>query len=438
LFRFHESILARESKIQNGNVVLNWFDQRIDHYNAQDARTYKQRYYSNSDYYIPGGPIFVYIGGEGAIGPSTISSGEIVENAMSQGAMLYALEHRYYGLSQPFGDWSTPNMAFLSSQQALADLANFIEIQNAVSAPNQTAPTWFSWGGSYPGCLSAWSRMKFPHLTSGSVASSAPVLAKADYFEYDQAVAASANVYTPTCADTVRAATKAVESALDADPSLPVTFQCSNIADPVGFLYVLADAVAYSAQYTSDAPGPRYQLLPFMCDTLADEALGDPVERYRVFLAQLFTKLSTNCVDFTTTIDALQNTTIDENSNQRQWYYQSCAEFGFFQTAPAVNSLRSTRINLDFHLQQCLDAYGLPMVPNTAYTNAYYGGNQPAGTRVVFPNGSLDPWHVLSVLSSKSSSLVPILINGTSHCTDLHASSPTDSPALQAARAQVC
>ena len=42
-------------------------------------------------------------------------------------ALLMSLEHRYYGDSQPFEDWSTPNLKFLTSEQALADIAQFID-----------------------------------------------------------------------------------------------------------------------------------------------------------------------------------------------------------------------------------------------------------------------------------------------------------------------
>lgn len=42
------------------------------------------------------------------------------------GALLMSLEHRYYGDSQPFADHSTDNLQYLTSEQALADIANFI------------------------------------------------------------------------------------------------------------------------------------------------------------------------------------------------------------------------------------------------------------------------------------------------------------------------
>ena len=67
--------------------------------------------------------------------------------------LLISLEHRYYGDSQPFDDWSTPNLKYLTSQQALADIASFIDGLN--DSLNRKAD-WIVIGGSYPGALAAW------------------------------------------------------------------------------------------------------------------------------------------------------------------------------------------------------------------------------------------------------------------------------------------
>ncbi len=42
------------------------------------------------------------------------------------------------------------------------------------------------------------------------------------------------------------------------------------------------------------------------------------------------------------------------------------------------------------------------------------GGLDMAGTRIVMPNGSIDPWHALSILESNPG-IVAIYINGTAH-----------------------
>ena len=97
---------------------------------------------------------------------------------------MFVLEHRFYG-NRPLitEDLSVSNLAYLSSRQALEDVGHFITFIN--QKYNFTAP-WITFGGSYAGTLSAWMRLRFPHLVAGSVSSSAPLFAKLDYFEYLQ------------------------------------------------------------------------------------------------------------------------------------------------------------------------------------------------------------------------------------------------------------
>ena len=87
------------------------------------------------------------------------------------GARLWIIEHRYYGTSQPMADWSIENLDLLTSEQALADFANFLTSKNSDMPTRQTIVI----GGSYPGALSAWFRYSYPDLAVASWASSAVV-----------------------------------------------------------------------------------------------------------------------------------------------------------------------------------------------------------------------------------------------------------------------
>lgn len=80
-----------------------------------------------------------------------------------------------------YRDLSIESLKFLSSEQALADLANFIESKNAEYKFDANVK-WIAFGGSYPGSLAAWLREKYPQLVYGSVSTSGPLLAKADFF----------------------------------------------------------------------------------------------------------------------------------------------------------------------------------------------------------------------------------------------------------------
>jgi hypothetical protein len=53
--------------------------------------------------------------------------------------------------------------------------------------------SWFVFGGSYAGALSAWFRLKFPHLTCGSLASSGVVLAVYNFTDFDKQVSTGAD-----------------------------------------------------------------------------------------------------------------------------------------------------------------------------------------------------------------------------------------------------
>lgn len=111
-------------------------------------------------------------------------------------------------------DSSTENLSYLSSEQALADLANFIVYTNEKYNFDMGSTKWIAFGGSYAGSLAAWLRQKYPHLVYGAVSSSSPLLAKADFPEFYQVVTVSLASYAPACVEAVREGTEQVEQLL--------------------------------------------------------------------------------------------------------------------------------------------------------------------------------------------------------------------------------
>ncbi len=150
---------------------------------------------------------FLCVGGEGpsltkhVLVDSVHCTGDMIELASKlfkekhANVHLFALEHRYYGNSYPaFFDGSSAvsndNLVYLSSRQALMDVANFVQIVKDQYALNDNVK-FITFGGSYPGMMAGWSRLKFPHLIYGSVSNSAPVQVVLDFHEYNEVVAAS-------------------------------------------------------------------------------------------------------------------------------------------------------------------------------------------------------------------------------------------------------
>jgi pimeloyl-ACP methyl ester carboxylesterase len=121
------------------------------------------------------------IGGESAEDNRWVANANLVwtKLAAENKAMVFLLEHRYYGASQVTADQSTANLKYLSSRQALADIADFIPAMTTKF--NLQGAKWITFGGSYSGALAAWSRALYPDLIYGAVGSSGPVQAVVDF-----------------------------------------------------------------------------------------------------------------------------------------------------------------------------------------------------------------------------------------------------------------
>lgn len=200
-----------------------YFVQTLDHFNAHNAGTWKQRYFVNDTFWTNpyDGPVFFMIEGEGAASAYWAVKGHHMDMAKEIGALVFVVEHRYYGGSVPVANFSTENL-HLSSQQTLADLAVFIEFvvkKYKLDIGENGRNKIIAFGGSYSGALAAWVRIKYPHLIYASVTSSAPIFAQLDFSEYNQVVAES--MATPEvggseeCAKAIYTGFKEIDQYLD-------------------------------------------------------------------------------------------------------------------------------------------------------------------------------------------------------------------------------
>lgn len=152
-------------------------EQRVDHFNAGDARTYTQRVLVYSEWYKPGGPIFFTPGGEANARGGYDHNGFMWDHFRDLNALYVFPEHRDYGESPLFGaqSWTNENLRFLTIEQALADYAANIQWARRTFNVTDDAKV-VTFGGSYPGELAAFMRIHYPQLVDGALASSAPLL----------------------------------------------------------------------------------------------------------------------------------------------------------------------------------------------------------------------------------------------------------------------
>jgi len=390
-----------------------WFDQTLDHFSPIDHRQFKQRFYEFLDYYQDGGPIFLKICGESACNGIVDDYISVLANKF--GAALVSLEHRYYGKSSPFKYLTTENLRFLSSKQALFDLAVFRqyyqEYLNAKYNLSKVENSWFVFGVSYSGALSAWFRLKFPHLTCGSLASSAVVRAIYNFTEFDKQIGESAGA---ECKAALQEVTKLVDEQLQSNgSSVKKLFGAVLLKDDGDFLYLLADAAVVAFQYGNP---------DVLCSPLVDAKKNgkDLVETYASYVKDYYLGQFGASV-LTYDQQHLKNTTpgVEESAN-RLWWFQVCTEVAYFQVAPQNDSIRSSKIDTRYHLDLCKNVFGEGIYPDVDMTNIYYGGTKIAGSRIIFTNGSQDPWrHASKQTSSPDLPSYLIKCHNCGHGTDL-------------------
>ena len=162
------------------NCSVHWFEQTIDHFSWRPtptgARTFRQRYFVNTQYWSGGakaGPILFYTGNEANVELYVNATGLMWENAAALGAALVFAEHRYYGETMPFGGTQAANMEgekihYLTMEQALADFATLAAALKRQWGAQRSPVVAF--GGSYGGMLASWLRMKYPGTVDGAIA----------------------------------------------------------------------------------------------------------------------------------------------------------------------------------------------------------------------------------------------------------------------------
>ena len=186
--KFHllssESCEPVKSYFYTGGVIDNFAS-----LNEQVPWVGSQRYWVNDELWGgPGSPIFVFIGGEWTESCHTLQDGSMYMYQLAQqhDGLLVSVEHRFYGASFPTNDTSVASLQYLTSDQALADLARLL--QDLMTQLGTTNSKVITIGGSYSGNLAAWFRLKYPSITTGSIASSGPVTADINFAEYMEVV----------------------------------------------------------------------------------------------------------------------------------------------------------------------------------------------------------------------------------------------------------
>uniref|UniRef100_A0A0N5BCB7 Serine protease K12H4.7 n=1 Tax=Strongyloides papillosus TaxID=174720 RepID=A0A0N5BCB7_STREA len=446
--------LAEEDYPGKGNAEEFHFINKINHFDTSNTEYYKQRYWYNDKFYVNGGPVFLMLGGESAESATWVEREDFewISLAKEHNAMLFLLEHRYYGKSRPTKDMSTQNMQYLSSRQAIEDAAAFIKGMNELfDFTNQTR--WVLFGGSYSGALAAWARQVHPELIFAAVGSSGPVQAEVDFYQYLDVVKNSLSTYSPQCSNDLEKGLKELETLVkttDGERNITSLFNlCTHWSklsseDKEYFWLSIIGSYMGIVQYSGDNTGDFRTTanIPTLCSyhmDLKQTPIQHIVNVFNNYGDNLFGCLDVSYKEY---IDYLKSTSFDDlSASDRSWTYQTCTEFGYYQSTDYdAGDFWGRVLDANWYVRQCTDIFGRSINNKTVYlsvdsTNSFYGGAKGfKGTNVILPNGLVDPWHALGVLNRTNERNYPVIIEGTAHCADMYPSSSEDLPSLTKAR----
>ena len=416
------------SVLKAQNSVKGTWQAKLDNFNPLDNTTFTQKYFVDSQYYdkTNPGPVFYYIGGEGTL--TGTPTGYVANLAQNYSALIVALEHRFYGDSVPDSipdPMTTPNLRYLSVDNALADLAAFTDYYKSSIDPSTKNTPWFVFGGSYPGALASWYRIAHPEHSVGSLSSSGVVNCIVDYTGFDKQVSAAVG---NACSDQIRRIQGAFERMIvsaDGWTKALKMFYCESDMWKEDFFYMLADSWSMADQYSSKS-------------ALCTEILAPGPDATDEVLTQTFADFSnlywgnTFCAGGFYNTEALSDPKRWE-SNARSWRWQTCYEVSYFNTAPSSGSLRGAIVDLDYHLRQCAKVFGQWMYPTSEAINNRFGGDAPIAHNVYYSDFSDDPWLRASVDYPVSSDqpFYRVQCDDCGHCKDLHAPADSDPQALK-------
>ncbi|KAK1588955.1 hypothetical protein Q3G72_029012 [Acer saccharum] len=433
--RFHrtKSVTKTDSLVDlPPDFVAYNYTQTLDHFNykPESYATFQQKYVLNFKYW--GGPntsspIFVYTGAEV---PITFQiAGFIVELASRFNGLLLYIEHRYYGESMPFGSEdkafkNASTFGYLSSTQALADYAQLItDVKKNLSAEN--CPV-IAVGGSYGGMLSSWLRLKYPHIVTGALASSAPIL----YFDditpqngYHVVVTNDFRKYSESCYNTIKQSWNEIDRVGAVANGLEDLSRIFSTCSPLDSTQKLKDHLSMVYVISAQYDNPPGNWVSKVCSAID----GTPQETD--ILGRVAAGLNASILGGR---GGPCNYISDFNLNNKSaWDWQTCTEMvmpiGYggndtmFEAWPFdLNNLTRT----------CQAVFGV--TPRPHWITTEFGGHDiksvlgKFASNIVFSNGLRDPYSVGGVLQDISDTVVAVYTNEGAHGLDLSSSSPSD------------
>ncbi|KAJ2939061.1 hypothetical protein O0L34_g10250 [Tuta absoluta] len=432
------------------DITTGFFDVRLTHFHAHNTDTFPMRYFYNPVHIRGENPAMVIVvGGEWTITESWMLGGLPYEIAEHLGAGLFYTEHRYYGETRPTNDTSVSELRWLTVDQALADLAQFIKIVKSDSFQNgifRNAKVILT-GCSYAGTMVTWMRLAYPHLVDAVFSDSGPLHAQEDFPEYLETITEALRAQgSQQCVDSIREGMVGLKALVQSNPQTVSNMfnTCSQLDASSGldvatfYWYGITETFAYLVQYAF--PGD----IPAACSILTDASVTDATQRLANWVTQQ--SWTQPCIEtrYSVVLNRHTNTSYDADQlSTRLWTYQLCVEFGWWQTTSGENQVFLDVVPLDYFRQMCRDFFSSYFDDERTRsgierTNTFFGGLTFRPDHVVTVQGTHDPWSPMGPKETHATFLAPVyVVPETAHCMALLPTSPDDPAEMQRVKRNV-
>lgn len=174
------------------------FDQKLNHSDPKDNRTFKQRFLEYSfcdDHKVP--ITFVYVGGLQELSYESLNVADVWYLVCQKfRTKIFFLEHRYLGKSKPF----QTDLKYLDTDSSISDVVNFIRyIKDEYNL--DPSEKFFLLGCSYGGTIAAWTRYQHPLMVDGAIIWSSPIIPQLSVPEYSVVALETLKKTFPICYD---------------------------------------------------------------------------------------------------------------------------------------------------------------------------------------------------------------------------------------------
>lgn len=356
---------------------------------------------------------------------SAIYPYSVQQIAKNTNSTLLAIEHRYFGNSLIKFDQATGMPKYLTTKQALADIAFIIDNVRREYKTDKC----FIIGYGYSGLLAALFRLKYPREVDGAWAVSALIQRAGFDDDHDINVAKRLESTTTKCLNMTRDILDDInETFTGTDTEKKNKYKKIlgmdkpyNISDQ-SVLYEVAEMFNLMISYTNES------------NDLVSNYCYDIQQKPTI---EIFAKTFTNIVNTYgggyQNFDLLNPNMTDKDKSE---LYVRCNEIGLFHVAPSSSShsnfhFRSKLINSNFYENVCKTQINVESIGNIEIFEKEYGGKNFSGTSILFTQSINDLEHHLMVSQNiESREIYTIDIDSISIDAELREPNVNDSQSL--------